>query len=106
MKSIYRSISGKSNYALAGLIVFILIAVFSAGYFTVTNNSSSMGYEIKFYQKKIDKLREDNQRMKIMIAEESSFEKISENNRAERMNLVSGADQRYLAILSTVLASK
>ncbi len=106
MKSIYRSTSGKTNYALLGLIVFILIAISSAGYFTVTNNSSSMGYEITSYQKKNKKLEEDNQRMKIIIADEASFKKINENNRAEKMNLVSIADQRYLVISSSSMASR
>lgn len=106
MEANYCSIREKPNYTFLGLAVFFLIAVSSLGYFTQTNAASSLGYEIKSYQKKIDKLTGENQKMKIIIAEKSSFKKISENGSAEKMNLVSVTDQRYLLISSSSLASR
>lgn len=106
MEANHRSIRERPNYIFLGLTVFFLIAVSSLGYFTQTNGVSSLGYEIKFYQKQIDKLNDENQRMKINIAEKSSFKKISENGSAEKMNLVSVSDQRYLLISSSSLASR
>lgn len=102
----YCSIKEKPNYAFLGLAVFILIAASSLGYFAQTNGASSLGYEIKSHQKIIDKLNDENQRMKIIIAEESSFKKISGNGSAEKMNLVGATDQRYLVISSSSLASR
>lgn len=102
----YCSIKERPNYVFLGLIVFVLIAASSLGYFVQTNGVSSLGYEIKSYQKRIDKLNDENQRMKIIIAEESSFKKINENGSAEKMNLVGMADQRYLVISSSSLASR
>lgn len=106
MGSRYCSTNKKSNYTVLGLIVLCLIIVVSFGYFVETNSVSSFGYEMRSYQKKVDKLNNDNQRMKIIIAEKSSFEKINENNLAEKMNLVDAADQRYLLISSSGLASR
>lgn len=96
----------RPNYAFLGLAVFVLIAVSSLGYFTQTNDVSSLGYEIKSYQKMIDKLNDENQRMKIVIAEKSSFKEISEGSSAEKMNLVGVTDQRYLVISSSSVASR
>lgn len=106
MEANYCSIKERPNYAFLGLAVIILIAVSSLGYFTQTNDVSSLGYEIKSYQKTIDRLNDDNQRMKIIIAEKSSFKKISEGAGAEKMNLVGVTDQRYLVISSSSLASR
>lgn len=83
-----------------------MIAASSLGYFAETNGISSLGYEMKSYQKQIDKLSDDNQRMKITVAEEYSFKKISENDRMEKMNLVSIKDRQYLLISSSSLASR
>lgn len=102
----YCLINKKPSYAFLGLVVFILIAASSLGYFAETNGISSLGYEMKSYQKQIDKLSDDNQRMKITVAEESSFKKISENDRMEKMNLVSIKDWQYLLISSSSLASR
>jgi hypothetical protein len=102
----YCSIKERPNYTFLGLAVFILIAVSSLGYFTETNAVASLGYEIKSHQKEIDKLNDENQRMKITIAEESSFKKISEDGSAEKMNLVSVTNQQYLTISSSSLASR
>lgn len=102
----YCSIKERPNYTFLGLAVLFLIAVSSLGYFTETNAVSSLGYEIKTHQKEIDKLNDENQRMKIIIAEESSFKKISENGSAEKMNLVGVVDQRYLVVSSSSLASR
>ncbi len=106
MEANYCLIREKPKYVFWGLIVFILIAISSLGYFTETNGVSSLGYEIKSYQKKIDKLNDDNQRMKIIIAERSSFKNINEDGGAEKMNLVGVSDQRYLLISSSNLASR
>lgn len=106
MAASYCSIRERPNYGFLGLAVFFLIVISSLGYFAETNGVSSSGYEIKSYQKKIDKLNDDNQRMKIIIAEKSSFKKISENGSAEKMNLVGVSDQRYLLISSSSLASR
>lgn len=102
----YCSIKERPNYTFLGLVVFVLIVISSAIYFTETNSVSSLGYEIKSYQKIIDKIKDDNQRMKINIAEKSSFKKISENNSAEKMNLVIASGQSYLTISSSSLASR
>ncbi len=102
----YCSIRERPNYTFLGLAVFFLIAASSLGYFAETNGVSSLGYEIKSYQKKIDKLNDENQRMKIIIAEESSFKKIGANGSAEKMNLVGVSEQRYLVISSSSLASR
>lgn len=102
----YRSAGRKSNHSFLGLAVFFLIIASSLGYFAEINGVSSLGYEIKSYQKKIDKLSDENQRMKIIIAEKSSFKKISENGGAEKNNLVGVSDQRYLLISSSGLASR
>lgn len=102
----YCSIKERPNYTFYGLIVFLLIVVVSLGYFAEINGTSSMGYDIKSYQKKIDELNNDNRRMKIIIAEESSFKKINEGNVTEKMNLVSVSDQQYLVISSSSLASR
>lgn len=106
MTANYCSVRERPNYIFLGLVVFFLIAVSSLGYFAETNGASSLGYEIKSYQKKIDKLNDDNQRMKIIIAEKSSFKKISENGGAEKINLVGVSDQRYLVISPSSLASR
>ena len=106
MDANYCLIRERPNYTFLGLAVFILIAVSSMGYFIETNSVSSLGYEIKSFQKTIDKLNDDNQRMKITIAEKSSFKKISEDSSAEKMNLVGVSDQRYLVISSSNLASR
>ena len=106
MAANYCSIKERPNYTFWGIAVFILISASSFGYFMETNSASSLGYEIKSYQKKIDALNDENQRMKIIIAEESSFKKISENGSAEKMNLVGVTDQRYLTISSSSVASK
>lgn len=102
----YCSIKERPNYTFLGLVVFIMIVISSLGYFMETNGASSLGYEIKSYQKTIDRLNNDNQRMKIAIAENSSFRKINGDNSAEKMNLVSVTNQRYLVISSSSLASR
>lgn len=71
-----------------------------------TNSASSLGYEIKSYQKTIDKLNDDNQRMKITIAEQSSFKNINGDSSMEKMNLVAVTNQRYLMISPSSLASR
>jgi hypothetical protein len=106
MEANYCSIKERPNYTFWGLAVFVLIAVSSLGYFTQTNDVSSLGYEIKSYQKMIDKLSNENQRMKITIAEKSSFKKISEDGSAAKMNLVGVTDQHYLVISSSSVASR
>lgn len=102
----YCLIKERPNYTFFGLAVIVLIAVSSIGYFMEINSASSLGYEIKSYQKKIDILNDENQRMKILIAQESSFKKINESGSAEKMNLVGVTDQRYLTISSSSLASR
>jgi len=102
----YCSIRERPNYNFLGLIIFFLIVASCLGYFAEINGVSSLGYEIKSYQKKIDKLNDDNQRMKIIIAEKSSFKELSDNSSAEKLNLVSVTDQRYLVISSSSLASR
>lgn len=106
MSANYCSIRERPNYAILGFAVFLLIAAASLGYFAETNGASSLGYEMKSYQKKIDRLSAENQRMKIIMAEKSSFKKISEDSSADKMNLVSVSNQRYLTITSSSLASR
>lgn len=84
----------------------MLIAASSLGYFTQTNDVASLGYEIKSYQKNIDKLNEDNQRIKISIADKSSFKNIIDSKSAEKMNLIEASGQNFLVISSSSLASR
>ena len=106
MGSHYCSNNKRSSHTVLGLIVLFLIIAGYLGYFAEANTVSSLGYEMRSYQKNIDLLRNDNQRMRIAIAEKSSFKKISENNSAEKMDLVSVTGQRYLVVSSSSLASR
>lgn len=106
MEANYCSIRERPSYIFWGLAVFFLIVLSSLGYFIETNSASSLGYEIKSYQKQIDNFNDENQRMKIAIAEKSSFKEISDNDSVKKMNFVSVSNQRYLVISSSSLASR
>lgn len=103
----HRQISAnKANHKLLGLVVLFLIIASSAGYFLEVNSAASLDYEVKSYQKNIDKLKNDSQKMKVIIAETVSLSRMGEDAEAEKLNLVSAADYQYLPISLSSLAKR
>lgn len=90
----------KKNNGLVGMIIVFLIISFSAMYFIEINSAASLGFEIKSYEKDIEKLKSDNQRIKLALAESASMKKIGEAALAEKLNLVSLSDYQYLSVSS------
>lgn len=54
---------------------------------------------MKSYQRDVDKLKNDNQKMRVVIAESASFKKIGDTALAEKLNLVAATDYQYLSII-------
>lgn len=88
----------KKSQNFLGLIVFLLIIFTSAAYFFQINSISSLGFEMKAYQRDVDSLKNDNQKMKVTIAESASFKNIGDAAAAEKLNLVSVSDYQYLSV--------
>lgn len=95
-----------SRFGFLGIIVLLLIVVASAGYFLEINSVASLGYDIKAYQKSIDGLKAENQKMKLDIAESTSFKNIENSTQIEKMNMVSVSDYQYMAIPSSSFAKR
>ncbi len=96
---IYQPESGiRKNNGLIGIAVVFLAISFSAMYFITINSAASLGFEIKTYQKDIEKLKSDNQRIKLVITESSSMKKISDEALAQKLNLVSLSDYQYISV--------
>lgn len=95
----YRPNNGvKKNNGLIGAIIVFLIISFSALYFIEINSAASLGFEIKSYERDIEKLKSDNQRIKIALTESSAMKNIGDAALAERLNLVSLSDYQYLPV--------
>lgn len=88
------------------MIIFISIFLVSAGYFIEINSVASLGYEIKGYQKSIDDLKNENQKMKVTISQSVSLKNIEDPAQLEKMNLVKSIDNKYLAMPSSNVAKK
>lgn len=88
----------KKNNGLIGTAIVFLIISFSALYFFEINSAASLGFEIKSYEKDIEKLKSDNQRIMLALTESASMKKISDAALAERLNLVNLSDYQYLLI--------
>lgn len=95
----YRPNSGvKKNNGIIGVIIVFLVISFSALYFIEINNAASLGFEIKSYEKEIEKLKSDNQRIKLALTESAAMKNISDAALAEKLNLVSLSDYQYLSV--------
>lgn len=96
----------KSRGGFISVIIFISIFLVSAGYFIEINSVASLGYEIKGYQKSIDDLKNENQKMKVTISQSVSLKNIEDPAQLEKMNLVKSIDNKYLAMPSSNVAKK
>lgn len=95
----YRPDNGvKKNNGLIGAAIVFLIFSFSALYFLEINSAASLGFEIKSYERDIEKLKSDNQRIKLELTESASMKNIGGAALAEKLNLVSLSDYQYLSI--------
>ncbi len=95
----YRPNNGvRKNNGLIGVIIVFLVISFSALYFIEINSAASLGFEIKSYERDIEKLKSDNQRIKIALTESSAMKNIGDMALAERLNLVSLSDYQYLSV--------
>ena len=98
--------SRKNGFILMGLMVVVLEIFTSALNFFKINSTASLGFEMKAYQRDVDNLRNDNQKMKVMIAESSSLKTIGDSALAEKMNLVNSTDYQYLTIAPSASLAK
>ncbi len=95
----YRPENGiKKNNGLIAIAIVFLIISFSALYFAEVNSAASLGFEIKSYEREVDKLKSDNQRIKLALTESASMKNISDAALAEKLNLVSLSDFQYLSV--------
>lgn len=88
----------KKNNGLIRTAIVLLIISFSALYFFEINSAASLGFEIKSYERDIEKLKSDNQRIKLALTESASMKKIGDAVLAERLNLASLSDYQYLPV--------
>lgn len=95
----YRPNNGvKKNNGVIGIAIVFLIISFSALYFIEINSAASLGFELRSYERDIEKLKSDNQRIKIVLTESSAMKNIGDTALAEKLNLVSLSDYQYLLI--------
>lgn len=88
----------KTKNGLIGTIIVFLIISFCALYFFEINSVASLGFDIKAQEREIDKLKNDNQKIKLALAEFASMKKINDIALAEKLNLVNISSYQYLLI--------
>jgi hypothetical protein len=89
-----------------GAVVWFLIILMSAGYFLEINSASSLGYDIKAYQKSVSNLKIENQRLKIIIGESAALKKMEDPAQMEKLNLVKVSEYQHLTIMPSGFAKR
>lgn len=89
-----------------GIFVLLLVIFSSSAYFFQANSTAVLGYEIKSYEDKIIRLKTENQKNKIIVAESSSFKKIGKAEEIQKLNFLRVSKNQYLSILPFSLAQR
>ena len=101
-----RNIKTKATRGFWGIFVLLLLVFSSAAYFFQANSTAVLGYEIKSYEEGISRLKAENQKNRIIVAENSSFKKIGKAEEIQRLNFLRISDNQFLSILPSSLARR
>ncbi len=101
-----RNIKPKPNHTSWSIFVLLAIAFFSAAYFFQANSTAVLGYEIKSYEERINRLKAENQKNRIIVAENSSFKKIGKAEEIQKLNFLRVSDRQYLSVTPSSLAQR
>lgn len=101
-----RNMMSGANRGRWGIFVLLLVIFSSSAYFFQANSTAVLGYEIKSYEDKIIRLKTENQKNKIIVAESSSFKKIGKAEEIQKLNFLRVSDNQYLSILPSSLARR
>lgn len=94
------------RWEFLGVSICFLIILMSAGYFLEINSAASLGYDIQSYQKSVNDLKMENQKLKVAIGESASLKNIGDPLQIEKLNLVSISDYQYLTITPSSFAKR
>jgi len=94
------------HWGFLGVSICFLIVLMSAGYFLEINSAASLGYDIQSYQKSVNDLKMENQKLKVTIGESASLKNIGDPLQAQKLNLVSISEYQYLTITPSSFAKR
>ena len=87
-----------------GFITVTLICLLSLFYLSGVNSLATKGYDIKFYEERLNELKKENQRLKTEAAELQSMRRLKDS--VEKLNMVSVRNVSYISGSGSVVASK
>jgi cell division protein FtsB len=94
--------SKESKKVLSFVVVF-LICTLSLLYIFQINNIATKGYEVEKYEKKLSRIKKENQKMMIRLADLESMYRI-ESRTKKKLQAVSFNDITYITSSSSVVA--
>ena len=94
----------KNSGRLLNFIVILLLAGVVGGYVFVVNNSTIKGFKARELEKKVQALKETNDKFKLKVAETQSITNLQ--NKISAIQMVPVDKFEYVAAVDSVMAKK